>query len=299
MTPQNLAETSNPKGPTPLLDANHQLLVPTPTRPPTTLFELVLFRVLFPTLGPLFLSYKWLTDSFFRKTVGSVYTLVSSATSQPVSSEWYFQDKALLARLWTMESAKSYLNEQGEPQLEYQLREGYCGSATQRCVLKSLGYINVRKQKGGESKPQLWCEHVAEMARESCHGAEEEVVLETTIVEGAVSYQEFVETIRGGLRNKDCRVACNFLRPALMGFAGWRIFPMNFLLGLMGGHFSPILGMLDFEEVDSPLVAIWDTNHKYNGAYFVPAKRLYDAVHAVDLSARKHRALILVEKRVL
>ncbi len=73
---------------------------------------------------------------------------------------------------------------------------------------------------------------------------------------------------------------------------------MNFLLGLMGGHFSPILGVLDdVPNVDSPLVAIWDTNHKYNGAYFVPAKRLYEAVHAVDLSAHKHRALILVTKK--
>ncbi|KAL3794183.1 hypothetical protein HJC23_012890 [Cyclotella cryptica] len=299
MPPQNITETSHSRGPTPLLDSNHQLVVPTPTRPPTTLFELFLFRVLFPTLGPLFLSYKCITDSFFRKTIGSVYTLVSSATSQPVSNEWYFQDKSLLSRLWTMESAKCYLNDQGEPQLEYQLREGYCGSATQRCVLKSLGYINVREQKGGESKPQLWCEHVTEMARESCHGAKEEVVLDTTIVEGGVSYEEFVKAIRDGLGNKNCRIACNFLRPALMGFAGWRIFPMNFLLGMMGGHFSPILGMLDVEEVDSPLVAIWDTNHKYNGAYFVPAKRLYDAVHAVDLSAHKHRALILVTKKGL
>jgi hypothetical protein len=238
-----------------------------------------------------------MTDSFFRRTLGSVYSLVSNATSDPVSKAWYFQDKDLLTKLWEMDSAKAYLDEQGEPQLEYQLREGYCGSATQRCVLKSLGYKNIRAQKGGESKPQIWCEHVIEVARESMHGGESKDELETTIVEG-VSYEEFLKTIRDGLANKDCRIACNFLRPALMGFMGWRIFPMNFLLGLMGGHFSPILGVLDdVPNVDSPLVAIWDTNHKYNGAYFVPAKRLYEAVHAVDLSAHKHRALILVTKK--
>lgn len=194
-----------------------------------------------------------------------------------------------------MDSAKAYLNEEGEPQLEYQLREGYCGSATQRCILKSLGYTDIREQKGGESKPQLWCEHANEMARESSHG--ESYELETKIVEGGVTYDEFLKTIRDGLANKDCRIACNFLRPALTGFSGWRIWPMNFLLGILGGHFSPILGVLDDPEVDSPLVAIFDTNHKYNGTYFVPAKKLYDAVHAVDLSAHKHRALILVTKK--
>ena len=188
------------------------------------------------------------------------------------------------------------MNEQGEPQLEYQLREGYCGSATQRCVLKSLGYTDVKEQHHGESKPQPWVEHATEMARESSHG--ESYELETQIVEGGVSYEEFLKTIRDGLANKDCRIACNFLRPALTGFSGWRIFPMNFMLGIFGGHFSPILGVLDVPEVDSPLVAVWDTNHKYNGAYFVTAKTLYSAVHAVDLSAHKHRALILVTKKM-
>lgn len=69
------------------------------------------------------------------------------------------------------------------------------------------------------------------MARESSHGAEEEVVMETTIVERGVSYQVFVKTIRDGLGNKVCHIACNFLRLALMRFARWRILPMNFLFG--------------------------------------------------------------------
>jgi hypothetical protein len=293
MAPQMSADSSTK--PSPVLNSDHQLIVATPTRPPTTLFEIVIFRGLVPVLVPLFLSYKCLTDSFFRRTIISAYSLVSKATSDPVTCAWYFQNKDLLTKLWELDSAKAYLNDAGEPQLEYQLREGYCGSATQRCVLKSLGYTDIREQHHGESKPQPWCEHVNDMVRESSHGESYEI--ETEIVEGGVSYDEFVKTLRDGLANKDCRIACNFLRPALTGFMGWRIFPMNFLLGVMGGHFSPILGVLDVPEVDSPLVAIWDTNHKYNGAYFVPAKKLYDAVRAVDLSAHKHRALILVTKK--
>jgi hypothetical protein len=286
---------SNTAKSAPVLTEDHQLVVPTPARPPATLFEIVLFRGLFPVLGPLFFSYKCLTDSFFRKTIFSVYSMVSEATKRPETAAWYFQDKKLLSQLWEMDSAKAYLNNEGEPQLEYQVREGYCGSATQRCVLKSLGYTDIREQHHGESKPQPWCEHASEMASKSSHGTSYE--LETKIVEGSVSYDDFLETLRDGLANKDCRIACNFLRPALTGFPGWRIFPMNFLIGLMGGHFSPILGILDVPEVDSPLVAVWDTNHKYNGAYFVTAKKLYNAVHSIDLSAKKHRALIVVTKK--
>ena len=86
---------------------------------------------------------------------------------------------------------------------------------------------------------------------------------------------------------------------------------MNFLLGMFGGHFSPILGILDVDDKNNndddddndeatsettTLVAVFDTNDKYDGTYFVSAKRLYEAVRAVDLSAHKHRALILVTK---
>lgn len=99
-----------------------------------------------------------------------------------------------------------------------------------------------------------------------------------------------------------------------MGFEKIRFLPMNFMLSMMGGHFSPIIGILDrgtttailtkdknnSHDVDDddevyPLVAIFDTNHKYNGVYFVPAKRLYESVNTVDLFNNSHRAIILVE----
>lgn len=49
------------------------------------------------------------------------------------------------------------------------------------------------------------------------------------------------------------------------------------------------------EEVvtDNPLVAIFD---KYGGTYFVPARRLYETVRAVN-RLNKSRAIILVEKK--
>ncbi len=146
------------------------------------------------------------------------------------------------------------------------------------------------------------------MAKEATDGKME---LETTIVGGDVEYEKFLEILRETTkRNEKCRIAANFLRPALTGFPGLRFLPMNCILGLLGGHFSPVLGLIERETVDqmdstisekiegdNPLVAIWDTNHKYGGAYFVPARRLYQSVHALDLSSNKNRALIVAEKK--
>jgi hypothetical protein len=141
--------------------------------------------------------------------------------------------------------------------------------------------------------------------------------IETTIVRGnEVSYQEFLSTLRQGLENENCRISCNFLRSALTGFelsGFWKFHPLLCLLKLYGGHFSPILGMIEQkeeqeidndddnekEEKENPFVAIWDTNHKYNGAYFVPCRRLYEAVSSIDVGSNKSRAIILVEKKQL
>jgi hypothetical protein len=126
--------------------------------------------------------------------------------------------------------------------------------------------------------------------------------------DGGVGYDEFVSTLRNGLANKNVRVACNFLRSALMGFEGklGRYVPSRLIISLFGGHFSPILGIIDGEDDDIrmngreyddyPYVAIFDTNHKYNGVYFAPARRLYDAVKTIDVGSKKHRAIIMVEK---
>lgn len=190
------------------------------------------------------------------------------------------------------------------------MQEGYCGSATQRCILRSFGLSNtiLPPQQRGESKPIPWCTHITQIANESSNGT---MSLSTQIIEGNVSYDEFVSKLRNGLANPNVRIACNFLRSVLMGFEKIRYLPINLMFSLMGGHFSPIIGMIDQpqpeddsttnttipEEVgdDYPLVAIFDTNHKYNGVYFVPAKRLYEAVNTVDLFNNSHRAIILVE----
>ena len=116
----------------------------------------VLYYGLIPLIAPLFVTYKFITDKSYRVTTCSLYSLVSNATStntnidatknggggnnnKCVMNGWYFQNVTLLKKLWTLKSAQVYI---GNNILEYQVREGYCGSATQRCILKSFGYTS-------------------------------------------------------------------------------------------------------------------------------------------------------------
>ena len=180
-------------------------------------------------------------------------------------------------------------------------------------------------QSSGESRPESWCEGIQRIAYESSNGT---MTVSTRIVrpgggmgdddgegevDDGVGYDEFVATLRDGLANDNVRVACNFLRSALMGLEGGeyhyygRYAPSRILLSMFGGHFSPIVGIIDGGEVvrtdgnannndGCPYVAIFDTNHRYNGVYFAPARRLYDAIRTVDVGSKKRRAIILVEK---
>ena len=58
----------------------------------------------------------------------------------------------------------------------------------------------------------------------------------------------------------------------------------------------PLSLLLEILPGDEPLVAVFDVNHKYGGAYLVPARRLYEAIHAKDISTNKSRALIFVSE---
>lgn len=361
-----------------IINNNGQLSIPQPSYTPMPLMTKLLYYGIIPLIAPLFVTYKFITDKSYRVTTCSLYSLVSTATAtndgtkkdvtknggsndKCVMNGWYFQNVTLLKKLWTLKSAQVYMNNVNSNNniniLEYQVREGYCGSATQRCILKSLGYTSPSiigiEQIGGESKPELWCEHVKLMtsstttstsASESngtnsataTNDTTEQVVMdsennkyyiETTIVYGSnVTYTQFKSILQTALSNPNVRIACNYLRSALTGFeldGLWKYHPLLILLKLYGGHFSPILGMLDAANYgddqsgeeekkreegvnedeegsaddDGPFVAIWDTNAKYGGAYFVPCRRLYEAVSSVDVGSKKSRAIILVEKK--
>ena len=79
---------------------------------------------------------------------------------QPISNERYYQDTTLLKKLWTLSSAQVYIDN-----VEYQVKEGYCGSATMLCILRSFGLSSdmLPTQKQGETKPEKWCTHITQI----------------------------------------------------------------------------------------------------------------------------------------
>ncbi|KAL7527695.1 hypothetical protein ACHAWF_002272 [Thalassiosira exigua] len=298
---------------------SHQLVVAPPPHQPTTLGQLLLLYVLVPIFFPLLFAYKYLSEGPFRSTLPStirnLYGVISRSTLRPISRQRYYQENALLKQLWELPSARAY-RENG---VEYQVKEGFCGSATLRCVLSSFGLSldELPAQVQGATDPEKWCANICRQAEEyqnrpGCDDSSK-FELETRIVKGDIGYDEFVSTLKEALVNENVRIACNFLRSALMGFERVRYVPTNFIFAMFVGHFSPILGILDGKDAaredetkdgdagdnNNPLVAIFDTNAKYGGVYFVPARRLHDAVRtvAVDISSNERRAIVLVEKK--
>jgi hypothetical protein len=106
-----------------------------------------------------------------------------------------------------------------------------------------------------------------------------------------------MEEIKVALNDPNCRIALNYLRPALVGFKIPKILPANFLLSLMSGHFSPIIGMLDESKESECLIAVFDVNHAYGGTYLVPSRMLYESVKAHDLMTGRSRALVVIKMK--
>ena len=129
--------------------------------------------------------------------------------------------------------------------------------------------------------------------------------IETNIISGDLPYGEFMEAIRHALKDPGCRIALNYLRPALVGFKTPVYIPVFWMLSLMSGHFSPIIGIMDVEENVQEqeqeqkqerecMIGVFDVNHKYGGAYLVPSKMLYESVKAHDLMTGQSRAIVIL-----
>jgi hypothetical protein len=258
----------------------------------------------------------------------NLFQVVWQAGKDPISKHpEYFQNLKLLSKLYQQQpSAKVYLDHNA---LEWQFIEGYCGPATLRCTLASLGVPSelLPPQVRGPMGPEMFVQRLqAALTASSTTPAHEDKKpndetnnntnatlssahhfhfpkIETEIVRGDCSYDIFLQTIRRVKNDKE-RVVLNFLRPALFGPQRPMWIPTHLLMGLFGGHFSPIIGVLenygeddDDQESDNPLVAVFDVNHKYGGAYFVPARRLYQSVQARDVMTGQSRALVLVTNK--
>eukprot|EP00568_Trieres_chinensis_P005169 CAMPEP_0183300146 /NCGR_PEP_ID=MMETSP0160_2-20130417/6669_1 /TAXON_ID=2839 ORGANISM="Odontella Sinensis, Strain Grunow 1884" /NCGR_SAMPLE_ID=MMETSP0160_2 /ASSEMBLY_ACC=CAM_ASM_000250 /LENGTH=312 /DNA_ID=CAMNT_0025462515 /DNA_START=66 /DNA_END=1004 /DNA_ORIENTATION=- len=274
-----------------LLDADGLPVVPLPPGlgVTTRLKKWVLHVLVLPVIGPLVLVLTWAKK---KPEFLDLFGVVREANEDPVSKLPFYQDTKSMARLWKLPAANEFVSRRA---LEFQKSEGYCGSATMRCVLKSMGdfpAILLPEQRAAPSDARKWCSSLQNVLE-----GQDKVRVRTEVVNGDAGYGEFLSVLRRS-NHPNCRIVVNYLRGALFGFPFPAWSPNSILLGLFGGHFSPIVGVLDEEEgrqKDDPLVGVFDVNHKYGGVYLIPATRLYSAVNTVDISSGRSRALVLIE----
>jgi hypothetical protein len=309
MTAGNTSNLSNASTMQIKVDADGIPILPLPQQESSIMRQLLLkffMYILFPIFVPLivFRAAKKNSIAATVSTLKDLYKTVSDAHKAPIKSLAQFQNKILLGKVWKQPSAAPYISRNA---LEYQKREGYCGRSTLRNILKSFPTFPpelIPEPCSGASDPTKWSKVIHDIAHEHHRKMPS---IETNIVPGDLPYEEFLDTIRTALSDESCRIAVNYLRPALVGFKTPKWIPIHFLFGLLGGHFSPIVGI--WEDRDShgygststcsnsnsdPMIAVFDVNHSYGGAYLVPARRLYESVKAHDLMTGKSRALVVL-----
>lgn len=206
--------------------------------------------------------------------------IYTNSQRESIKETFTYQDPELVSRLWK----ETKIGTLYFSAVEYQLQEGYCGSATMRCILKSLvsaGKLSEDKVPETSSGP-MTATRFANLIDQVSNGA-----LKSHLVLGSEGYDAFLQAIKLA-NNPEYRIALNFLRSPIFGTQGSVALPVNFMKTFFGGHFSPIVGYLE----DRDLVAVFDVNHNY-GLFFVDSKRLYDAVNTYDLQSGVCRALIV------
>jgi Phytochelatin synthase len=232
---------------------------------------------LFSTVLVVFSPY--LLYTFVRKKDDYMAVWRKSAVPS-IKNERTYQDVQLINKMWSTTVGKTYLEA-----VEYQIREGYCGLATMRCILKSLvlmGKLSPESVPPATSGPMTVKKFAARIDEQSKGATSSRVVL------GSEGYEAFLQAIK--LSNQpNYRVAINFLRSPLFSAPSPVVFPLNFMKTFFGGHFSVIVGYLESEDV----VGVFDVNASYGGLYLVSSRRLFDAVDTLDLQSGEPRGLVV------
>jgi hypothetical protein len=246
-----------------------------------------------PCEKTLWTTIKWHVMANSMITVGSPYLLYQAvmkwsivkdtwtkASRPSIRNDSDFKSSDLIRRLWLTEVGKLFYHA-----VEYQKMEGFCGPATQRCLLKSIPGIKseeIPPQVRGPSTVSKFAEVIGSIGDKAG-------ITKTKVVLASEGYEAFLDVLRKSNSPK-FRVAANFLRSPLFGFVKPSFLPINTVLTFMGGHFSPILGYFEREN----LVAVFDVNHTY-GLWFVQPERLYSAIYTFDITSGLERGLVLVE----
>lgn len=183
-----------------------------------------------------------------------------------------FRDPRRLESAWQLPVASRY----GPEGFEYQANASYCGPATVANVLRSLGVSATQQKVVADTEHDTWfgvlpggltLDELAALLR-----------LRTgrpvTIVRGG-RLDQFREHMR---RSNDpaSRYVVNFHRGPL--FARGH------------GHFSPVLGYLEGED----LVLVGDVNREYR-PFLVETRRLWEATQTVDGATGRLRGLLVMD----
>lgn len=232
-------------------------------------------QLFFTTLLTVFSPYLLYISISKWATIRDCY-IKSQRTS--IRAEEEFQSEELTKRVWGSGLGAVYYDA-----VEYQREEGWCGSATMRCVLKSLvgmGQMAAARVPEAKRGPMTASKYAALLDEQSG-------VTTSTIVFGTEGYPLFMEAIKKA-NDPQYRISLNFLRSSLFGAPGTVLFPPHFMATFFGGHFSPVVAYLEKED----LVCVFDVNHRY-GLFFVSSQRLYDSINTLDVQSGVSRAVVV------
>ena len=280
------------------------ILPPPPTRWWLECLSTILVAFISPVLIPPFVL---IGGKLKFKEIIRLARSVWDATGNPIQKLPEYQDSKYLRQVYKQASAKHYIEQDA---LMWQPREGYCGKTTLYCALAS--YSSVPRECLPEVtnqpvQPESFCSILKDTLSKSSQispnnlGSSKDTNsipnIEGEVVSGRVPYSTFLRSIRR-VRNDSERVVVNFHRGVLFGYnkkTWWS--PGHHIMTTLFGHFSPVIAVLETESADNPLVAIFDVNHKYGGTYLVPARRMYEAIHAPDVTTGRSRAMVVLTNK--
>lgn len=247
--------------------------VPIPEPEAKLTIERTLALVLYNLVGPPYLIYAYLAKhSLFKR-------LLSFARRPPIGRN---HSSELLEKALDLPSSRKYIESNA---LEYQRSEGHCSFATQRVICKSIPAYPVAKIPSETSYGPTTATAFAQRLTDDYH-------CQSSVVYGSAGYDVFIEALKKANDADSYRVTVNFLRSSLFGIPSPTWLPSSWFTMRVGGHFSPVLGYLEKEN----LVAIFDVNHKY-GIFLCDTERLYDSVSTVDMMRQdgQTRGLVVTE----
>lgn len=192
------------------------------------------------------------------------------AGTASIETDARYRDPRLMRSAWSLPVARAY----AAGGFEYQANQSFCGPTSVADLLKSIGRRTDQKQAiagtrynpvGGFLIRGLTLDQLADILAQRL-GHPVQVVRDPSL-----------EGFRGWMRRANDpgqRIIVNFHRGPMFGRGH--------------GHFSPVLGYLERED----LVLVGDVNASYR-PYLVSSERLWRAMDTVDTDTGKERGLIV------